>query len=64
MVKEVIAGYYYSTIGIKRQARTRDTYSSDWSGRAIGTSHKYDGIEVKEDGKALVRNKYRKGLWD
>ena len=64
-VKEVIAGHQYSNIGIKGQAHTGDAYSSDWSGGAIGASHKYDGIEVEEGGKALVGNKYGgKDFWD
>ncbi len=57
-VKEAIAGHQYSNIGIKGQAHTGDAYSSDWSGGAIGASHKYDDVEVKEGGKALVGNKY------
>jgi uncharacterized small protein (DUF1192 family) len=64
-VKEVIAGHQYSNIRIKGQAYTRDAYSSDWVGGAIGAPHKYDGVEVEEGGKALVRNKYgRKDFWD
>ncbi|KFY02934.1 hypothetical protein O988_01802 [Pseudogymnoascus sp. VKM F-3808] len=64
-VKEVIAGHQYSNIGIKGQAHTGDAYSSDWSGGAIGASHKYDGIKVEEGGKALVGNKYGgKDFWD
>ncbi|KAH8803729.1 small s protein [Hyaloscypha sp. PMI_1271] len=55
-VKEVIAGHQYSNIGIKGQAHTGDAYSSDWSRGAIGSSHKYESIEV--DGKALIGNKY------
>jgi hypothetical protein len=58
MVKEVITGHQYSNIEIKGQAYTGDAYSSDWSGGAIGASHKYDGIEVEEGGKALIGNKY------
>ncbi|KAH8603013.1 small s protein [Bisporella sp. PMI_857] len=62
---EVIAGHQYSNIGIKGQAHTGDAYSSDWSGGAIGASHKYDGIEVEEGGKALIGNKYGgKDFWD
>ncbi|KFY03085.1 hypothetical protein O988_01698 [Pseudogymnoascus sp. VKM F-3808] len=64
-VKEVIAGHQYSNIGIKGQAHTGDAYSSDWSGGAIGASHKYDGIKVEEGGKALVGNQYGgKDFWD
>ncbi len=58
-VTEVIASHQYSNIKIKGQAHTGDAYSSDWSGGAIGASHKYDGIEVEIGGKALVGNKYR-----
>ena len=64
-VKEVIAGHQYSNIGIKGQAHTGDAYSTDWSGGAIGASHKYDGVEVEAGGKALVGNKYGgKDFWD
>jgi uncharacterized small protein (DUF1192 family) len=64
-VKEVIAGHQYSNIEIKGQAHTGDAYSSDWSGGAIGASHKYDQIKVEEGGKALVGNKYGgKDFWD
>ncbi|OBT42031.1 hypothetical protein VE00_07427 [Pseudogymnoascus sp. WSF 3629] len=63
-VKEVIAGHQYSNIQIKGQAHTGDAYSSDWSGVAIGASHKYDGVKVEEGGKALVGNKYGgKDFW-
>jgi hypothetical protein len=31
----------------------------------IGASYTYDGIEVEEGGKALIRNKYGgKDFWD
>jgi hypothetical protein len=64
-VKEVIAGHQYSNIQIKGQVHTGDAYSSDWSGGAIVASHKYDGINVEEGGKALVGNKYGgKDFWD
>ena len=64
-VKGVIAGHQYSNIEIKGQAHTRDAYSSNWKGGAIGASHKYDGVEVGEGGKALVGNKYSgKDFWD
>jgi uncharacterized small protein (DUF1192 family) len=63
--KEVIAGHQYSNIGITGQAQTGDAYSSDWSRGAIGASHKYDGVEVEEGGKALIGNKYGgKDFWD
>lgn len=57
-VKEVIAGHQYLNIQIKGQAHTGDAYSSDWSGGAIGESHKYNDIKVEEGGKAFVGNKY------
>ncbi|KAH6703047.1 hypothetical protein BKA61DRAFT_660964 [Leptodontidium sp. MPI-SDFR-AT-0119] len=64
-VKEVIAGHQYSNIRIEGQAHTGDAYSSDWSRSAIGASHKYDGVEVEEGGKALIGNKYGgKDFWD
>jgi len=64
-VKEVIAGHQYSNIGIKGHAHTGDTYSNDWSGGAIGVSHKYNGVEVEEGGKALIGNKYGgRDFWD
>jgi hypothetical protein len=40
------------------KAHTRDAFGSDWKGKARGTSHKYDGVEVDKDGKALIGNKY------
>jgi hypothetical protein len=64
-VKEVITGHQYSNIGIKGQAQIGDAYSSNWSGGAIGKSHKYDGVKVEEGGKALVGNKYGgNDFWD
>jgi uncharacterized small protein (DUF1192 family) len=64
-VKEVIEGHQYSNIGIKGQAHTGDAYSSNWSGGTIGASHRYNGVEIEEGGKALVGNKYGgKDFWD
>ena len=53
-VKEIIAGHEYSNIRIKGQAYTGDTYSSDWSGGAIGASNRYDGVEVEEGGSVTL----------
>lgn len=33
-------------------------YVVSFSRGAIRASHKYDSVEVKEGGKALIRNKY------
>ena len=50
---------------IKEQAYTRYAYGNDWSGSAIKASNKYNSIEVEEDGKALIGNKYRgENFWD
>lgn len=53
-VKELIVGHRYWNIRIKGQAHTGDAYCSDCSGGAVGASHRYDGINAKEGGKALV----------
>lgn len=64
-VKEVIAGHQYSNIAIKGQAHTGDAYSNDWVGGTIGASHKYNGVDVKKGGKALIGNKYGgRDFWD
>jgi Prion-inhibition and propagation len=63
--KEALASHQYLNIVIKGKAQTGDAFSSDWKGEARGASHKYDGVEVDKDGKALIGNKYGgKDFWD
>ncbi|MCJ1309529.1 hypothetical protein MMC25_003189 [Agyrium rufum] len=63
--KEALTGHRYLSVTIKGKAQTGDAYSSDWKGEVVGGSHKYDGVEVDKDGKALVGNKYGgKDFWD
>jgi hypothetical protein len=63
--KEALSGHQYSNVVIKGNAQTGDAFSSDWKGKARGASHKYDGVEVEKDGKALIGNKYGgKDFWD
>ena len=62
---EVLVGHHYSDIVVRGQAQTGDAYSHDWSKGTIGASHRYDAVEIAEDGKALVGNKYGgKDFWD
>ncbi|PSS25225.1 hypothetical protein M430DRAFT_33010 [Amorphotheca resinae ATCC 22711] len=63
--KETLTGHHYSNVVIKGKAQTGDAFSSDWKGKAIGASHTYDGVEVENNGKALIGNKYGgKDFWD
>jgi hypothetical protein len=63
--KEALTGHQYLNVVIKGKAQTGDVFSSDWKGEARGASHKYDGVEVDKDGKALIGNQYGgKGFWD
>jgi len=63
--KEALTGHQYLNVVIKGKAQTGDVFSSDWRGEARGASHKYDGVEVDKDGKALIGNQYGgKGFWD
>jgi hypothetical protein len=63
--KEALTGHQYLNVVIKGKAQTGDAFSSDWKGEARGASHKYDGVEVDKDGKALIGNKYGgKDFWD
>jgi hypothetical protein len=63
--KEDLTGHQYLNVVIKGKAQTGDAFSSDWKGKARGASHKYDGVEVDKDGKALIGNKYGgKDFWD
>ncbi|TVY73352.1 Heterokaryon incompatibility protein s [Lachnellula suecica] len=57
-VKEVIAGHQYLNITFGGKGLAGDAFSDDWKGGAIGASHKFDGVEVKEGGKGLLGNKY------
>jgi hypothetical protein len=62
--KEALTGHQYLNIVIKGKAQTGDAFSSDWAGETRGASHKYDGVEVDKDGKALIGNKYGgKDFW-
>ena len=50
---------------VKEQAYTRYTYGNDWGRSAIKASKNYISIEVEDDGKALIGNKYRReNFWD
>jgi Prion-inhibition and propagation len=63
--KEALTGHQYLNVVIKGKAQTGDVFSSDWKGEARGASHKYDGVEVDKDGKALIGNQYGgKAFWD
>jgi hypothetical protein len=63
--KEALTGHQYLNIMIKGKAQTGDAFGSDWAGETRGASHKYDGVEVDKDGKALIGNKYGgKDFWD
>jgi hypothetical protein len=63
--KEALTGHQYLNIVIKGKAQTGDAFSSDCAGETRGASHKYDGVEVDKDGKALIGNKYGgKDFWD
>ena len=63
--KEALAGHQYLKVMIKGRAQTGDAISGDWKGEARGASHKYDGMVVDKDGKALIGNKFGgKDFWD
>jgi Prion-inhibition and propagation len=63
--KEALSGHQYLNVVVKGQAQTGDAFGSNWKGKAIGPSHKYDGVIVEEDAKALVGNKYGgKDFWE
>ena len=63
--KEALAGHQYLEVEIKGRAQTGDAISGDWEGEARGASHKYDGVVVDKDGKALIGNKFGgKDFWD
>jgi hypothetical protein len=50
---------------IKGKAQIGDAFSSDWKEKTREASHKYDGMKVNKDGKALIGNKYGgKDFWD
>ncbi|EEQ35355.1 hypothetical protein McanMca71_004776 [Microsporum canis] len=58
-------GHKYSNFVVKGKAHTGDAFHGDWHGNANGASHIYDGVEVGENGKVLVGNKYGgKDFWD
>lgn len=56
--KEALTNHQYLNIVIKGKAQTGDVISNNWKGEIRGASHKYDGVEVDKDGKALIGNKY------
>jgi hypothetical protein len=63
--QEVLTGHEYLNVVVSGQAQFGDAYSSDWKGRAIGLSHKYDSVQVEKGGKGLLGNKYGgKDFWD
>jgi len=63
--KEALTGHHYMNVVIKGRVQTGDVFSNDWQGKAIGASHKYDGIVVEKEGVALIGNKYGgKDFWD
>jgi Prion-inhibition and propagation len=56
--KEALTNHQYLNIVNKGKAQTGDAISNNWKGEIRGASHKYDGVEVDKDGKALIGNKY------
>ena len=63
--KEVLSGHQYLKVFIKGKTQTGDIFSSDWHGKTGGASHTYNSVEVDNDGKALIGNKYGgKDFWD
>ena len=63
--KEVRTGHQYLNVVVEGKAQTGDEISSDWNGEQRGGSHKYDGVKVGKDGKALLGKKYGgKDFWD
>ena len=63
--RDALAGHQYLKVVIKGNARTGDAMSGDWKREARGVSHKYDGVVVDKDGKALIGSKFGgKVLWD
>jgi uncharacterized small protein (DUF1192 family) len=64
--KEARTGHQYLNVKITNKAKgqTADTYSSDWNGKAVGTSHSYNGVLVN-DATALIGNTYGgKDFWE
>ncbi|KAM5476765.1 hypothetical protein MauCBS54593_000035 [Microsporum audouinii] len=60
-------GHKYLNIVVKGKGKAHigDAFHGDWHGNVNGASHVYDGVEVGENGKALVGNKYGgKDFWD
>jgi len=58
VAKDALTGHQYLNVVIKGKAQTGNASSSDWKMEPRGASHKYDGMEVDKDGKALIGNKY------
>lgn len=54
--KEVLTGHQYLNTSVKGKAHLGDNISSDWKGKARGTSHKYDGVEVAPNAQAHMGN--------
>ena len=62
--KEVLTGHHYLNIVVKGKAQLGDIFICDWKGKAKGTSHKYDGVEVDTNAHALIGNQYGgEGFW-
>ncbi|KAF2195815.1 small s protein [Zopfia rhizophila CBS 207.26] len=50
---------------LQAAAKEALTGHHDWKGEVRGASHRYDGVEVDKDGKALIGNKFGgKDFWD
>jgi hypothetical protein len=63
--KEALTGHQYLNVVIKGKGQTGDAISSDWNEEAREASHRYDGVVVDKDGKALIGNKLGgKDFWD
>ncbi|KAG9234485.1 small s protein [Amylocarpus encephaloides] len=63
-VQQVCTGHQYLKIIVRGQAQIGDAYSSNWKGSVAGACHRYENVEVKEGGKALIGNMYGgKDFW-
>lgn len=63
--RKVLNSHRYLTVLIKGKAQTRDVFSSDWYGKAVGASYTYDGVIINNNRKAFIGNKYGgKNFWD
>ncbi|KAI1733503.1 small s protein [Xylaria scruposa] len=60
----VLPGHYYTDLAVDGKAQIGDSFSDNWGGTR-GVSHRYDGVQVCRNGKALIGNKFGgKGFWD